>query len=299
MKKFIGILAFAAIAFIGCTEKDGSESTTLPTPPAQEDHATIGFQESPVLPSPSGDETTDNLHSLTISSGGHGIAEFQEAGPVGFQLDNPTRAPRLGGKFFIKNVGEFTLLDIEDRTLVLPPKGSIPNLFAKIGFKSAKGGDEREFYGYLLDEPYAGCVLCRDWSVDEIFLSLDGDRAGKTFKGCNINEISKYLIEKGVKIVEQPASYTVDKILLAESGKFGILFTGEKPYFGNFTLADNGEFSYSLESWNEDDPIIAGTATGSFTVVKGRKGRLALNASLTGSDGKPYKIEMVLFLLPS
>ena len=298
MKKFIGIFAFAAIALFGCSEKKGAEIATLPEPPAKQDHATVFFDETPVVPSPTDDETTDKLEEIALSSSGHGLAYFQDAGPVPVEFEAPTRVPRLGGKFKVNKVGEFSILEVEE--FAYPPKGALP-VYAKVkvGFKPAKGGEEVSFNGYLLDEPYADNQFCRSWTIDEIFLSLDDDRAGMTFRGCNINEISRYLIEKGVKILEQPASYTVNKIFFAESGKIGILFTGEKPYYGNFSLSDKGEFSYRLFAYNEDDPIIAGEAVGTLSLVKGGKARLAVYAEFKGSDDKPYTLELVFFLLPA
>ena len=300
MKKFIGILAFAAIALLGCDKKNGAESLTLPQPPAKQDHVTIIFDEAPEVPSPAVDETTDLLEEVVISSSGDGVAFFQASGPVGFQLDNQTRVPRIGGKFSINKVGVFSILGVVDYGLV--PKGSLP-IYGEIqlGFKSAKGGEEVVFNGYLHNEPYADNQFCRSWSVDEIFLSLDGDRAGKTFKGCNLGEISSYLRDKGVNVNQMSETIAVDKIILAESGKFAISFTEGSPYsyYGNFNLSDNGTFSYSLMCYNTNDPIIAGEASGSIAVVKGGKARLALNAELEGSDEKPYKIEVIFYLLPA
>lgn len=300
MKKFIGILAFAAIALLGCDKKNDAESFSLPQPPAIQDHATIIFEieeedEAPEVPSPANDDT-DLLKDIVISSSGDGVAFFFASGPVRFQLDNQTRAPRIGGKFKINRVGEFSIIEVEE--FAYPPKGGLSAYASvKIGFKSARGGEELVFNGYLLEEPYADNQLCRSWTVDEILLSLDGASAAKTFKGCNLGEISSYLRDKGIKVKQMSETLAVDKMILAESGKFAILLTEGEPYYGDFDLSDNGAFSYNL--MYTSDPVIAEEASGSIAVVKGGKVRLALNAELKDSDKKPYKIEIIFFLLPA
>lgn len=296
MKKITAILALTALVVLGCDKKDNSGTLSLPNPPAKEFHGTIEVSNSPSFPSPSVDNSTDQLKDITISSGGHGVAGFQLAGPVDFVIETPTRAPRTGAKFKIDKVGEFTILEVEEFAVL--PKGSKSLGTVTFGFKSVKDEPEFSFSGSLVEEPYADSEFCTDWTVDEIYVALDGDRVGKTFKGCNLNEISNYLIGKGVKIKEQPASYTVSRLMLAESGKFGVLFTGERPYFGAFTLGKDGAFSYTLSVMNHNDPIIAGTATGSISIVKGGKVRLGISGSLSDTSGKPYSVEVVFFLLP-
>ena len=296
MKKIFALFAVAALVLVGCNKKDGKMDGQLPTPPNKENHFTVTVNADVPAPNPDGDD--DKVKGLGISSGNTAFVNYQIYGKAiatyEAEIDSKVSA---GSSFHVDRVGTFTIVQIVDNwaTIKFVPDGNPEGLV--------------EFTGDFVTEPYADSEFCRDWTVDETIITVTGkginDDLGvaKSFKGCSIHEISKYLREKDVNIDEQPESYSVTRLVLFETGEFAILFKGEKPFYGPFTLGKSGEFSYDFTaedaSFDEDNPIIAGSASGSFVLPGNGKGRLEINCNLESKDKKAYTANVIFFLLPA
>ena len=295
MKKIFALFAVAALVLVGCNKNDDKKGE-LPTPPNKENHFSVTVDGNVTAPNPDGQ--TDQVTELGVSSGktayvnylgyGKALADYEMA---------PGSKVAEGSRFVVAGVGTFVIVQIVDNsaTIKFIPEGN--------------PSDEITFIGTLEDEPYADSDLCRDWKIDETILKVTGDDIdsdlayAKTFQGCSIHEISMYLREKKVNVDPQPESYTVTRIVLFENGEIAILFQGEKPYYGPFSIGKSGEFSYDFTaadaSFDEDNPILSGRGTGSFTLPGNGKGRLELNCSLKSKDDKAYEVNVIFFLLPA
>ncbi|MBR6055205.1 MAG: hypothetical protein IKP46_07710 [Bacteroidales bacterium] len=300
MKKFAALLAFAAVLFTACNNKKGDDVVPLPKAPNQENHVylKINPDDNIQIPLPDPDDPTtkinDKLLALSVSSSNYGMTETENIGHSAFEVEvmSDTRAPKEGTSYKFLRLGTFTITHVD-------PEGWVNVKFVPEDNPSA----EVIITGDIVVEPFDGNELCRAWKVDKTNLTVDGGGlgGGKIFNGCNINEISKWLREKEFDVDEQPSSYNVTTLLLLEDGNFAILFEGEKPYYGPFQLGKEGSFSYKFDAdaYDENDPVIAGEASGSFTLVSSGKGRLELNADFKDNNDKSYKVNVIFELLPA
>ncbi len=295
MKKIFSILAAASLVMVACNK--GGDVVPLPPAPNDDHHISIEVNNCPELPIPKRDGTTiqDKVVRVDMPASRTGLVVLEKLGAQNFEFEalSATRA-EVGSAYQIKDLGTFTIDAIQNgiATISFVPEGASASLLV--------------FTGKIVAEPNKGKLYddaCRGWTVSETWVSIKGEGisadlgVAKKFIGCNINEISKYAIEKGVKIEEQPASYTVDKLILTDSGKFAIIFKGEEPYYGDYQLSE-GFFSYDFEYYDEDDPIIAAKASGEFKILDSGKGRLAVTGNLKDSNGKSYSAEIIFFLAP-
>ena len=264
MKKILTLLSFAAILLIGCNKKDSS-SPSLPSAPNKQNHATVNFSEdNPDVTNPNGQQ--DKLNWATISSGSKGIAGFKlYDDPVEFNYDIEETRVSAGTRYHIDHFGVFEITSIGE-------DGSVTFKF----YPEGSSGDPIVLSGTFDSEPYADNDLCRDWTVEKTTIKVVGKSisAGREFDGCNLKEISSWLRDKGLNIDEQPESRSITGLTLFENGGFAIFFKGEKPYYGDFTLGSDGSFSYNFTYMEDGDPIIAGSAAGSFVLAKEGKGKL-------------------------
>ena len=73
--------------------------------------------------------------------------------------------------------------------------------------------------------------ICRDWKVKEIFIEGSGDGLKQTigyrFKGCDLNEMLKFLEGKGVKLNNKQLQYqmNVELIKISKFGEISVKFT--------------------------------------------------------------------------
>ena len=296
MKKIFALLAFAALVFVGCNKNDDKQNGQLPTPPNQENHFNVTVNGNVPVNNPNGEE--DQVKGLGVSSGKTAYVEFLSYGKAmaDYEMDSASKVVS-GSSFHVAGVGTFTINDISDGTATLsfvPEGGSSITV---------------SFGGTFVNEPYDGNDICRDWKVDETIIKVTGDGISselgmaKSFNGCNIHDISVYLRDKGVKIDEQSSGYIVKRVVFFENGGFAILFNGEKPFYGPFSLGKSGEFTYDFTaedaSYDDGNPILSGKASGSFNLPGNGKGRLELNCVLKSKEGKAYSVNVIFFLLPA
>ncbi len=300
MKKVIGILAVAMMALAACN-KDQTGSTSIPAPTNPDNH--FHFIADPSAPqngmkNQAGED--DKLMTLTISPGRSGVIQYEKAGTKGFDFEvtRPTRAVSVqtGVKFAIKGLGpvkQVAVRDITTRSIV------------EATLEVTVGSQVVMITGTIVEEPpYTGLRqdLCRNWEIEETILAVKGDGisaelgVGKKFTGCKLEEISEYMVEKGVKVETLGSDYNVAKIMIDPSGKFAIFFQGMDPYYGDYTLKGDS-FSYSFTIYDEDNPVIAGSARGRLSIAKGY-GRMELNSDLKDNKGSAYSVNVILKLKP-
>lgn len=290
MKKIVSLLALAAILLVGCDKSKKNEGGTLPPPINKDVHTSIIFETTnPPVINPSGEP--DHLEKASISSDHTIVAAFHSYGMVECDYSLQTRAVAVGTKYIVSEVGSFEIASVSGNDVEVKFRPEIEGL------------PELTLKGHFASERFADCTFCRDWTIEETTISAKGAKissdlaVGKVFKGCSIREISQYLIEKGVKIEEQPSSRDIRGISLFEDGGFAILFKGEKPYYGEFDLGDNNKFEYEFEFYEEDDPVIAGSAVGSFIIANG-KGKLNVTGTCYDKDGSSYEVSIIFILKP-
>ena len=309
MKKIFGLFAVATLAFVACNKGPIPGSTILPIPVNQENHMSFTITSSdqdgkqdanghsytaPSLNNPGGKK--DDAKRFDFSSGRTGFVIFEEYGPAPFNYttEESSKAVAVGTTYILEGIGRLTIIKIEGSKMTLE-------------FVPENSTTKFTFIGTLVDEPKLSPIAkdaCRVWTISETIVSITGDGisselgVAKSFEGCSINAISKYAIGKGVKIKEQPKDYDVEKIVLQESGKFAIVFKKAKPYYGDYLLPNENSFSYNFEFHDDDDPIIAGQAEGSFKVTAIGKGRLAVTGNMTDQQNKHYAANVIFVLDP-
>ena len=307
MKKILGIMAVAAMMFIACDkESNGGKSSDynyktpkMSAPSNPDNHFTFEVNQAQSQNGMKNPEGADDcLLTVTFPPGTSGVANFQNAGAkeIEFSVEDPSKANakvKSGTVFYVRNwsnsVTKFTI-----QTLGLKSAGQEATLVATVN------GTDISLSGTIVDEPdYTPFRqdVCRNWTIKETIISVKGEEipaevgVGKKFDGCNLYAITDYLVKAGVKIKTLGQEYTVTKIMIDPSGKFGLFFSGKDPYYGDYTLKGT-DFKYEFKIYDEDNPILAGTATGKLSIANSY-GRLEVNSDLKDNSGKNYSTNII------
>ena len=308
MKKILGIMAVAAMMLIACDkDPNGGKSPSgsnykNPTLDAPENNPDNYFtlttdQVDPQTGIVNPSNEPDKILGVTIPRGGTGVMDFENAKAKSFEfaVDPPTKLNIASGiRIRIKGLGK-----IKQFVLKFSPTkaaGQKATMEVTVGDQvvmvSCTIVDGSALSAYLQD-------VCRNWEIEETILKVSGEGINKSlaggvkFTGCNLSEISGTLVrDYGVKINTLGTEYDVKKIMIDPSGKFGIIFQGKDPYYGDYSLKGT-TFSYNFKYVDEDNPIIAGSASGKLTATNGY-GRLEVNCDdMKDSSGKKYKVNVV------
>ena len=311
MKKILGFMAVAALMIVGCgKDPNGSGSNyknpLLSAPYNQKDHFHFIVDDAdPQTGMQNPDGQQDKIKGVTFPPGSSGVAEFETAGPkpFDFSVEEPSKAAKLtivsGTVFTVKkglNVIKKFIISL-GKPLKSGGEGEGATLTVFVGDKAVT------LLGTIVAEPeytpYRQDV-CRNWTIEETIVAVRGEDipadlgVGKKFQKCDLSEISNYLVEKGVKIKALGQDYNVNKIMIDPSGKFGIFFQGKDPYYGDYTLKGT-EFEYKFTYFEEDNPILAGTAKGKLTATNGY-GRLQVKSDMKDNSGKAYSVDLIFKL---
>ena len=313
MKKILGIFAVAAMMLVACDkDSEGGKSSDynyskpkLSAPANPNNNFTFVVdqaQSETGLKNPDGAD--DCLLTIAFPPGSSGVAEFENGGAkeLQFSVEEPTKADtkkiKSGTVFRVKNWKNGI-------TSFMVSIGDLKSSEEKTALIAEVNGNEILLQGTILPEPAYTPFrqdVCRNWEIEETIISVKGDEipadlgVGRKFTGCKLDEISKQLVDKGVKINTLGSEYNVSKIMISPSGKFAIFFSGKDPYYGDYTLKGT-DFSYNFKIFEEDNPILAGSARGKLSVSNGY-GRLEVNADLKDNSGKSYSINIIFKMKP-
>ena len=298
MKKILGMLAVAALLMVACDKENhgsqgdisSSDYTTprLPAPNNAENHFGMSVDQSRPqdgMKTPEGNPA--KIAEINLPPGNTGSVSY-----------NDNKAPRAfdyqvskvaSGISFQCNIFErIDITAIEGKTISLTVR---------------QNGEEIALSGTLKDEPAYTAYrqdVCRTWAVEKTFiiLKVDGrtviNGVGGQVDGCDLSEITRKLIENGVKIDALSSDYNVKKVMIDPCGKFGIFFYGADAYYGDYTLKGT-DFSYKFTFCDEDNPVIAGEATGKL-IANNKDARLSITADMQDNSGKKYNVEVTLVL---
>lgn len=301
MKKILGMLSFAAMILVACEEENGGNTQDpadynytqprLEAPANVENHFGMSVDQSKPqdgMKNPEGQvaKTTE----VNVPPGNTGTVQFDDNKPpreFNYQVSKVAAGTTLITDRVFKQL-ELSTVD----------EGAVT---MKVTLRDNK---VVELQGNLLPEaapytPYRQDV-CRTWEVETTFviIKMNGktvlDGVGGRFEGCKLSEISKEIVEKGVKIKALSSDYDVRKVMIDPCGKFGIFFEGKEPYYGDYTLKGT-EFSYELQFYEEDNPVLSGKATGKLIATNG-KGRLSFSADMKDSAGDKYTVDITLVM---
>lgn len=304
MKKIIfSLFAFAALLAVSCNNKqnpqtpDGDnpadynyEKPKMAAPANLETHFSMLVDlKEPQLGMKNKKGQVDKVRSITFPPGYTGIIDFEQDGPkeVPFRVVESTRA---------KTKVEFYVGDIFEAMDVLWDESNAITVEAKLGTVIVP------LLG-VLEQPAVSVIayvqdVCRNWEVVETIISMTGDdvpanlAVSKTFVGCDLNAMIKYVKEGGITVDPIGEGYNVKKLMLDPSGKFGVFYENRDPSYGEYKLNGNS-FSYTIN--NDQLKALAGEVSGIMNIVNGF-GRLELNANLTDSKGKKYAANAILKL---
>lgn len=302
MKKSL-ILAVAAVLFLAsCSPKDKNENTADKLPPVQNLDEIyqwdIPLESRPEIPIPiklgngggaNPEQSKGNLEKIEILTGREKeyMATFSTADGGKQSVINTYEfisAKAVGDVYILNGIGKLTVTE-NGFKLELLDQQSI-----EVEAQSAKPLD--------LDEALGD--FARAWKVQKTFLTvkasgLSGNLgAGVEYEGCDVNAIVKALNDDGLKIDFSKPGYKVNKIYLSPFGTFAIYFDNGEVFAGTFQI--NGlNFSYDLDVYDNDNPIISGKASGSIKMVKS-KCNLDVNADFTDNASKEYSVVLKFIL---
>ncbi len=298
MKKILGMLSFAAMILVACEEENGGNTQDpadynytqprLEAPANVENHFGMSVDQSKPQ---DGMKTPEGQVAKTIEvnvpPGNTGTVQFDDNKP-----------PREFNYQVSKVAAGVTFLTdrVFDKLEISSVDGNAAVLKATIS------GKEVVLQGNLIEAPYTPYRqdVCRTWEVETTFviIKMNGktvlDGVGGRFEGCKLSEISEEIADKNVKITPLSSDYDVRKVMIDPCGKFGIFFEGREPYYGDYTLKGT-EFSYDLQFYEEDNPVLSGKATGKLIATNG-KGRLSFSADMKDSAGDKYTVDITLVM---
>ena len=141
--------------------------------------------------------------------------------------------------------------------------------------------------------------LARTWTVKTIYVTVIGGNINveKLFNGANLEEITKYVQDKGVKFTEAQLEavkgYSVSELIFTGDNTFIIDFVDANPFYGKWTLNGNA-FSYNL-TYGENE-FFNGSAKGTVSFpAASDEARLNIDATVSaGSDNYNGTLELVL-----
>lgn len=163
-----------------------------------------------------------------------------------------------------------------------------------------EGDDESRSVEAIILEPTAVSAaakkLCLTWTVEstdiEVSPAEGGNGVGRTFTGCDLNEIYSWLEKNEYYIDAQiPQNQKVDYIAAFPSGTLVLAFKNGNDYVANVDWSDftGSALNYIWEHEGAGANILAADA--SF-VVKGNKGILTFSGIVAGSN-ENYKASVV------
>ena len=296
MKKITSILAVAVMMLVACNK--GGNDNPVPLPPAPNNDFQLSLRVNQVVPAviPAlGGEPV----RIDFPASKTGFAEVEDgltSRLVPFEFESFSSKVEVGTTYVLKGIGKFVVTAVDGNMVTMDfiPEGSTTVYAVLKGTVIPAQGS----FG-----PSDGR---RGWTIAETWLSVSGDgvsedlKVAKKFKGFSAKEICQYVSDKGVKIdmSKVDEKWDVKKFVLTETGKFVIVFAGKEPYYGDFTISE-GTFSYNFTYYDEDDPIVSGKASGSFSVLPSGKARLEiLGSAKTDKAGKQYQARGIFFLNP-
>ena len=298
MKRFLFLTAFAAVLCMSCIKhpvdpvpEDESieynySEPKIETPANQLNHFSAYID--PALPqegmkNPAGE--ADKIIDITLPPGLTGIVEFEKAGPQAIDFQYVGSKVSAGVTF--QTAGALQSLTISGID------GDQISMCAKVD------GADVNLNGTVRPEPEYSCYrqdVCRNWLIEETYLEVRGEGvsqqlgAGIRFEGCSLHAITEELNEKyGLKIDTLDPAYDIRKIMIDPSGKFGLIFQGAAPYYGDYTLKGT-TMTYNLP--HGEQPQFAGTAFGKLTSTNGY-GRLEIKADISENTGKKYYVGVI------
>lgn len=141
-------------------------------------------------------------------------------------------------------------------------------------------------------------TLARTWKVDNVRMSvnLNSNAVTVTKQGCDLPAIAAELKQKGVSIKEESvAGFVVKDIIFTRSKTFAVEFTGKDPLVGDFTISNDGAFSYTFTG-NKGNDIINGSASGTVQwVAEDQQMVFTISAAVT-SGSSSYTGSVVFWL---
>ena len=296
MKRIILIAACALFAFASCTKTENPGNTKLPAPKDKGYHASFTLNDTKFdLPVKNGviPKTID------ITSGGKFLLGFLDTDAV-----RPETAPLKykSGKYEVKETKvpsadlKFTF-DMYGSLIIKQDNGDGSWIVDYID----PDGETYEGVAILSKDQISGILadnICRSWKPTSFILSVSGGSltdaiVGKKFPP-DINEVVKFLKEKGIRIDTDYAKYSLESIDFLENGMILINFKdfAISPFVGNFSLKESQDnnIAYNFALAWEDNPVIPVSGNGSIHVDDTQM--TLYTKSDTEISGKTYHISV-------
>jgi hypothetical protein len=299
MKRLILIAACALFAFAACTKTEKPGDTKLSAPRNKNYHASFTLNDTKFdLPVKNGGIPK----TIDITSGGKFLLGFMDTDAI-----KPEESPLIykSGKYDVRETKvpsadlKFTF-DMYGSLIIKQDNGDGSWLVEYIDpdgstYSGAAIFTNDKISGVLADN------ICRSWKPTAFIMSISGGDlttaiVGKKFS-ADINEVVKYLKDKGVKIDVNYAKYSLESIDFMESGMILVNFKdfAISPFVGNFSLKESQDNNIAYNfvlSW-EDNPVIPVSGNGSVHVDETQ---LTLyTESDTVISGKEYHISVSIF----
>lgn len=291
MKKGLFILALAALmmpAFVSCSkdDKDDSKKKTTPTfeaPKYQEEAMKLTLVQNP---NP-GTEEQGEIKSI----------EFMESGI--YLIERLVKKVKADDNYeTVYITGTYT---VSGSTYSLEGFGTVK--VEGSGESVSVTITEVDESGAAVGEPVTVTAsaetaaetsdVYRTWTVDELYIKVTGGNlkdsgVSKTFKGCDLKEISDYLKKNDVKFDDSDLEkYNVKNITISGTGTFLIQFQAAEPFVG-VSDVQSGKFAYDFEAGQGGNKIINAKGDGKieFYVNNAREDRcaLTLNGEIKGNS---------------
>ena len=301
MKKkllFAALLACVTLGWVSCSDSDSGEDGGDPKTTLKDPEMKLYAMKLTVesVTDESGNEVPTDIEEIETTESGHYTVKMRRepflsskpvkgisASPVYFKYAVGDYTVS-GGVYTLKNFGTLRITKENGNSVefILKLDGSNQTLTVKATkMKPVASGTNTNY-------------LCRTWKVKSTQLQVKenpGATYGHRFSGCDLNEIARYLEDKGARVEDEfDANHSVKNIQFTQAGTYQIYYANGKLDIGKWKWDNQtaGTLSYVWDSPEMGNSFWNGKAKVEFE----EKVYLTFNALFT-SGNKRYDVDAV------
>ena len=279
MKKLLYLAAFAALLLpVSCKDQDVQEKTVLPAPKMAE-HA-----QKLIL----GQNDKTDIQFIELTESGHYLVKFHKE-VKSFEGDRclSNTFSHNGDAYDLNGFGSIRL---NGNDLIVNESGK-PSYTVPVTVENKL--PQSEFF----------TTICRSWKIDmtDISVKVGTSDVGIRKSGCNLGEITKDLVGKGVSVAYSFEGIKVDRITFTSSQTFGVKFSNGMLFVGKYSIKNDGTFGYDFDHVGNDyfNASAHGNISDTDPYKSGQTGKIWLIMSVNmTSGGQSHAGQLKLTLSP-
>lgn len=279
MKKLLNFAALAALLLpVSCKDQDVQVKTVLPAPIMAE-HA-----KKLIL----GQNDKSDIQFIELTESGHYLVKYQK--PVKSNEGDNCISDSYAHTGSAYDLNKFGSIQLDGNQLTINESGK-PSFTVPVTVENKL--PQSDFF----------TTICRSWKVDltDISVKVGHSDVGIRKSGCNLEEITKDLVGKGVSVAYSFEGIKVDRIIFTSSKTFMVKFSNGMHFVGLYSIKDDGTFGYDFDHVGNDyfNASAHGNISDTDPYKSGQTGKIWLIMSVNmTSGGQSHAGQLKLTLSP-